>query len=90
MQKMSEILDDLNISSLKINDALNFGGKFVGSVQADLEGSDNYEIQTVVSTATLVTTLKLTTGIKYISLASGTIGQSSGLERGAILFCART
>ena len=73
---MSEILDDLNITSLKINDALNFGGKFVGSVQAAFQGTDNYETPTPVSTTTLITTLKLN-GIdpKYISLASGTIGQ---------------
>ena len=72
---MSEILDDLNITSLKINSGLNFGGKFVGSVQAALEGSDSEETPVSVSTSTLLTTLKLTTGTTYISLASGIVGQ---------------
>ena len=72
---MSEILDDLNISSLKINDALNFGGKFVGSIQASLEGGNSAETATVVSTSTLITTLNIASDTKYISLASGTVGQ---------------
>jgi hypothetical protein len=72
---MSEILDDLNISSLKINGGVNFGGKFVGSVQANLEGGVDVETTVAVSTTTLITTLKLTTGTTHISLASGTIGQ---------------
>ena len=72
---MSEILDDLNISSLKINGGVNFGGKFVGSVQANLEGGASSGTATAVSTTTLVTTLKLTTGTSHISLASGTVGQ---------------
>jgi hypothetical protein len=72
---MSEILDDLNISSLRINDGLNFGGKFVGSVQAGLEGGA-VGTPTVVSTTTLITTLNIATGARtYISLASGTLGQ---------------
>ena len=72
---MSEILDDLNISSLKINGGVNFGGKFVGSLQTDLEGGASSGTATAVLTTTLVTTLKLTTGTSYISLASGTVGQ---------------
>jgi hypothetical protein len=73
---MSEILDDLNITSLKINSGLNFGGKFVGSVQAGLEGSDSEETPVSVSTSTLLTTLNFgNTDSKYISLPSGTVGQ---------------
>ena len=73
---MSEILDDLNITSLKINNGLNFGGKFVGSVQADLEGGDSTGTSVAVSTTTLLTTLNFgNTDSKYISLASGTVGQ---------------
>ena len=73
---MSEILDDLNISSLKINGGVNFGGKFVGSVQADLEGGASSGTATAVSTTTLITTLNIATGARtYISLASGTLGQ---------------
>lgn len=72
---MSEILDDLRISSLKINGGVNFGGRFVGSTQAGLVGGDSHCTSTAVLTTTLLTTLYLVNGEKHISLAAGTVGQ---------------